>query len=92
MRRKRPQAASRRAKGIMTAAEFEQLTEEQVEELLAHRFCYLSEAGYPPASALVIAARPEIALSLAASLLCERGIEAPFAGASEPRSRMAAHE
>jgi hypothetical protein len=58
----------------VTAAEFEHLTQEEAEALLAERFCYLSEAGYPPTTALALAVRPEIDLELAASLLCEQPV------------------
>lgn len=65
----------------MTAVEFEQLTEEEAEALLADRFCQLSEAGYPLTQALAIALGPET--------LGEQVADSRVDGRSEPTPRLA---
>jgi hypothetical protein len=53
----------------LRAGEFELLAEAEAEALLAARYCSLTEAGYPPGSALALAKRTEINLEHAAALL-----------------------
>jgi len=56
--------------GLTLSAEaFERLPETDAEALLAARYCMLSEAGYPPASALALATRTEIDLCNASAFL-----------------------
>lgn len=55
----------------MTAAEFELLTAEEAETILAERYARLTAAGYSPTSALIAAARVEIDIELAEQLIRE---------------------
>jgi hypothetical protein len=56
----------------LTAEEFELLSAHEAEAILAERYTRLTEAGYPPTSALLAATRLEIDVDLAAQLLSER--------------------
>jgi hypothetical protein len=53
----------------MTAAQFETLNVDQAARLLQWRFQKLSDAGYEPVGALLLAVRPEIDVALASDLL-----------------------
>jgi hypothetical protein len=53
----------------MTAAEFELLSAEEAEAILAERYTRLTAAGYTPTSALLAAARVEIEIELAEELV-----------------------
>jgi hypothetical protein len=53
----------------MTAAQFETLNVDQAATLLQWRFQKLSDAGYEPVGALLLAVRPEIDVVLASDLL-----------------------
>jgi hypothetical protein len=74
-----PGSAAAEKKHVRTAAElperltlrtdeFELLAEAEAEAFLAARYCSLTEAGYPPGSALALAKRTEIDLKHAAAL------------------------
>lgn len=56
----------------MTAAEFEQLSADEAEAILAERYIRLSAAGYDPTSALLTATRVDVDLELAEQLVRER--------------------
>ena len=56
----------------MTAEEFELLSTDDAEAVLAERYTRLTEAGYPPTSALLAATRVQIDIDVAARLVSER--------------------
>lgn len=62
----------------MTAAEFELLDEEEAERVIWWRFQQLSEAGYDVDHALLLSARADVDLHVAADLL-RRGCPADTA-------------
>ena len=55
----------------LTAEDFELVSADEAEAILADRYCHLVAAGYPPTSALVTASHVEIDVDLAAQLVCE---------------------
>ncbi len=55
----------------MTKKEFELLSADEAELFLAERYTRLTEAGYPPTSALFAATHVEIDVEVAGQLLCE---------------------
>lgn len=56
----------------MTAAEFEELSADEAEAILAERYVRLTAAGYGPTSALLTATRVDIDLELAEQLVREK--------------------
>jgi hypothetical protein len=60
----------------MTADEFEQLDEFQVELWIAGRFQQLAGGGYPPSQALHLAVRPDVDVEMAVALIreCEAAV------------------
>jgi hypothetical protein len=56
----------------LTAEEFELLSTDDAEAVLAERYTRLTEAGYPPTSALLAATRVQIDIDVAARLVSER--------------------
>jgi hypothetical protein len=52
----------------MTADEFELLSADEAEALLAERFTRLTAAGYPPTSALIAATHVEVDIEVAERL------------------------
>jgi hypothetical protein len=57
----------------MTAEEFELLSADEAEVILADRYVRLTAAGYPPTAALVAASHVEVSIELAAELLRTAG-------------------
>ena len=55
----------------MTAAQFEQLTPEEAEDLLRWRLRRLLDAGAEPAGALLLAAQVDIGIEAAVALLVQ---------------------
>ena len=55
----------------MTAAQFEQLTPEEAEDLLRWRLRRLLDAGAEPAGALLLAAQVDIGVDAALALLAQ---------------------
>jgi hypothetical protein len=55
----------------MTAEEFELLSADEAEAILAERYARLTEAGYPPTSALVAATHVEVDIGVAEQLVDE---------------------
>jgi len=53
----------------MTAEEFELLSADEAEAILAERYTRLTEAGYPPTTALTAAARLEVDIEVAEQLI-----------------------
>jgi len=75
--------------GLTLSAEaFERLPETDAEALLAARYCTLSEAGYPPASALALATRTEIDLCNASAFLGKAPRQTSRPTASRPDDRV----
>jgi hypothetical protein len=60
----------------MTAAEFEMLDEADATELLCARFRRLTDVGYDPTHALVLAVFPQVELDRAEELLVDGCSEA----------------
>jgi hypothetical protein len=53
----------------MTAEEFELLSADEAEAILAERYTRLTKAGYPPTSALIAASHVEIDIEVAEQLI-----------------------
>jgi hypothetical protein len=53
----------------MTAEEFELLSADEAEAILAERYTRLTEAGYPPTSALIAATHIEVDIEVAEQLV-----------------------
>lgn len=53
----------------MTAEEFELLSADEAEAILAERYARLTEAGYPPTSALIAATHVEVDIEVAEQLV-----------------------
>jgi hypothetical protein len=55
----------------MTAEEFELLSADEAEAILAERYARLTETGYPPTSALIAARHVEVDIGVAEQLVDE---------------------
>jgi hypothetical protein len=53
----------------MTAEEFELLSADEAEAILVERYARLTEAGYPPTSALIAATQIEVDIEVAERLV-----------------------
>jgi hypothetical protein len=67
----------------MTAEEFELLSAAEAEAILAERYTRLTEAGYPPTSALVAATHIEVDIEVAEQLVHDAQPASPPARSSD---------
>ena len=65
------------ARLTLRADEFDLLSKAEADAFLAARYCSLTEAGWPPVSALALAKRTEIDLEDAPSLRATYGASGP---------------